>query len=245
MLKKSQKPEEPIEEDDRQNFQKMMDYYNKMPEQDIFEPPPVGVEWVVGDQVTQLNVRQREIMSILLSGTQTNTNLFIRNLAPEVTSPIIQAAFSVFGPIQNAHVVFDAQQKSRGFGFVHFVERRSAEKSMMVMHDFEILGKGLKLGWGQDTSRLSNSVVADALVKIQKFKAKNNESIDISKKQKVLVPSSETTMQFITERENQSLMKVVIQNLRNMGVVGQLGISSDPENDKGRLYVVCAKHATQ
>jgi hypothetical protein len=37
------------------------------------------------------------------------------------------------------------------------------------MHDFEIFGKCVKLGWGQDTAKLTDNVMGEALSQIQRI----------------------------------------------------------------------------
>lgn len=50
----------------------------------------------------------------------TYTNVYVKNLAPSVTSEDLQKLFSPFGQITSCAVMQNENNESKGFGFVNF-----------------------------------------------------------------------------------------------------------------------------
>lgn len=76
------------------------------------------------------------------------TNVFIKNMLPETGDDELRAMFEPFGEIQSAVVQKDEDGKSKGFGFVNFVEHTSAEKACEGLNEKD-LGEGRKLYVGR------------------------------------------------------------------------------------------------
>lgn len=74
--------------------------------------------------------------------------IFIGDLAPEVTDDLLSQAFSVFGTLVNAHVMRDTMSgNSRGFGFVAFREKSEADQAIASMNG-ELLGsRNIRVNW--------------------------------------------------------------------------------------------------
>lgn len=70
------------------------------------------------------------------------------DLSNEVNDDILQQAFSAFGTISEARVMWDAKTgRSRGYGFVAYRERAEAEKALNSM-DGEWLGsRAIRCNW--------------------------------------------------------------------------------------------------
>lgn len=68
------------------------------------------------------------------------TNLYIKDLDPDITEETLQEKFSEFGKIASLVVAKDENGASRGFGFVNFENPDDAKKAMEVMN-------GTQLGW--------------------------------------------------------------------------------------------------
>lgn len=71
------------------------------------------------------------------------TNLYVKNLDPEVTQDGLKEMFAEFGKITSAVVQLDAQGKSRGFGFVNLENHEDAVKAVEALHGKEHNGNVL------------------------------------------------------------------------------------------------------
>jgi len=60
-------------------------------------------------------------------------NIFVGNLEEEVDDQLLYNAFSVFGQVLAAKVMFDADGKHRGFGFVNFADFSAADMAIQHM----------------------------------------------------------------------------------------------------------------
>jgi len=82
--------------------------------------------------------------AIRIGWAQKNTNLFIGDLDPSVTSDQLREAFSAFGPIYAEETFV----KHRNYGFVRFKHRKDAERAKREM-DTKMLGnRPIRIGWG-------------------------------------------------------------------------------------------------
>ena len=58
-------------------------------------------------------------------------NIFVKNLHDSIDNKTLYDTFSVFGNILSCKVVIDKEtQKSRGYGYVHYVDDKSAKKAI-------------------------------------------------------------------------------------------------------------------
>jgi polyadenylate-binding protein len=71
------------------------------------------------------------------------TNLFVKNLSPEVDQKEFEEMFRQFGSVNSAVLQVDAEGKSKGFGFVNYDDHEDAQKAVSELHDKE--HKGLQL----------------------------------------------------------------------------------------------------
>lgn len=62
-------------------------------------------------------------------------NLYVRNLADDVTDDDLNSEFQAFGTITSARVMRDDQGRSRGFGFVCFSAREEAAKALHTLNN--------------------------------------------------------------------------------------------------------------
>ncbi|KAI9485272.1 MAG: hypothetical protein EXX96DRAFT_474398 [Benjaminiella poitrasii] len=74
--------------------------------------------------------------------------VFVGDLAPEINDEALSQAFSVFGPLINAHVMKDTMTgNSRGFGFVTYREKAEANQAIASMNG-ELLGsRNIRVNW--------------------------------------------------------------------------------------------------
>lgn len=72
------------------------------------------------------------------------TNLYIKNIPGEFKDEDFKTAFDKFGAITSSKVIFDAEGKSKGFGFVNYTTPDEAKAAITEMNNFEI-AEGKKL----------------------------------------------------------------------------------------------------
>ena len=71
--------------------------------------------------------------------------VFVGNLSFKLRGKDLREMFSEFGEVEDATVVLDKfdKRKSKGFGFVTFVNDSDAEKAISAMNEKEIEGRAL------------------------------------------------------------------------------------------------------
>ncbi len=80
--------------------------------------------------------------------------LYVGSLAWATTSESLEQAFSEFGQIEEAKVIFDREtNRSRGFGFVTFASEEDAQKAMESMNGAELDGRNLRVNIAEDKPR--------------------------------------------------------------------------------------------
>ncbi|KAL2822615.1 hypothetical protein BJX63DRAFT_127028 [Aspergillus granulosus] len=77
------------------------------------------------------------------------TNIYIKNIDPEVTDEEFRTLFEKFGEITSATLSRDSEGKSRGFGFVNFSTHESAQAAVEEMNDKEVRSQKLYVGRAQ------------------------------------------------------------------------------------------------
>jgi nucleolysin TIA-1/TIAR len=88
--------------------------------------------------------------------TSTHHHIFVGDLSNEVNNETLQRAFSAFGEISEARVMWDMKTgRSRGFGFVAYRLREHAEKAISSM-DGEWLGsRAIRVNWANQKGQPS------------------------------------------------------------------------------------------
>eukprot|EP00321_Phaeocystis_globosa_P012648 CAMPEP_0118843474 /NCGR_PEP_ID=MMETSP1162-20130426/82718_1 /TAXON_ID=33656 /ORGANISM="Phaeocystis Sp, Strain CCMP2710" /LENGTH=377 /DNA_ID=CAMNT_0006775569 /DNA_START=17 /DNA_END=1147 /DNA_ORIENTATION=+ len=77
------------------------------------------------------------------------TNVYVKNLAPDVEDEKLNELFKAHGPIKSAIVMKDGEGKSRGFGFVNFEEHEHAAQACEALNNTEVNGKAMFVGRAQ------------------------------------------------------------------------------------------------
>ncbi|OJD11249.1 polyadenylate-binding protein, cytoplasmic and nuclear [Emergomyces pasteurianus Ep9510] len=78
------------------------------------------------------------------------TNVYVKNLDTEVTNEEFRELFEKYGDITSASLSRDSETgKSRGFGFVNFVNHESAAAAVEDLHDKDYKGQKLYVGRAQ------------------------------------------------------------------------------------------------
>ncbi|KAJ4972182.1 hypothetical protein NE237_005281 [Protea cynaroides] len=77
------------------------------------------------------------------------TNLYMKNLDPDITEEFLQEKFSEFGKITNMIISKDNNGNSRGFGFVNFDNPDDAKQAMEAMNGTQLGSKSLYVARAQ------------------------------------------------------------------------------------------------
>jgi len=105
-----------------------------------------------------------------MTETVSTTKLFVGGLPREIRGYQLRELFSPFGEIVFATVKLDREtRKSRGFGFVEFVNAEDATKAQAEMHEKEIEWRKIKVDFAKENPD-----------RIQYKQEKNNENTETS-----------------------------------------------------------------
>ena len=78
------------------------------------------------------------------------TNVYVKNVETEVTDEELRELFERFGPITSATLARNSDNgKSRGFGFVNFVNHEHASAAVEALNDKDFKGQNLYVGRAQ------------------------------------------------------------------------------------------------
>ena len=73
-------------------------------------------------------------------------NIYVGNLAPDVTEDELKLAFEAFGQVQTATVIKDKfSGESRGFGFVEMPAKAEAQTAITEMNGKDLKGRALNV----------------------------------------------------------------------------------------------------
>ncbi|KAI4952486.1 hypothetical protein J4E91_002957 [Alternaria rosae] len=90
--------------------------------------------------------------------TSNHFHIFVGDLSNEVNDEVLLQAFSTFGPVSEARVMWDMKTgRSRGYGFVAFRDRADADRALSSM-DGEWLGsRAIRCNWANQKGQPSIS----------------------------------------------------------------------------------------
>ena len=73
-------------------------------------------------------------------------NLYVGNLAYDVTQDDLRDAFGEFGEVSSANVITDRETgKSKGFGFIDMPNDSEGEAAIQGLNEKEIKGRAIKV----------------------------------------------------------------------------------------------------
>ncbi|KAF7440356.1 Protein phosphatase PP2A regulatory subunit B [Pleurotus ostreatus] len=105
------------------------------------------------------------------------TNLYVKNLDPEVTQEEFEALFNQYGSVTSAIVQVDEEGRSKGFGFVNYESHEEAQRAVDGLNDKEINGKKLFVARAQKKAEreeeLRKSYEAAKMEKLNKYAGVN------------------------------------------------------------------------
>lgn len=111
--------------------------------------------------------------------------LFVRGLAPSVTTQDLTDFFSESYPIKNALVVLDKETKaSKGFGFVTFADVEDAQRAKDELQGAELSGKKISIDFAEARQRDGVAVTEKPT---NRFKAEREQQMKDAQAPKIIV----------------------------------------------------------
>ncbi|KAF9053736.1 polyadenylate binding protein [Hymenopellis radicata] len=105
------------------------------------------------------------------------TNLYVKNIAFEVTQQEFEDLFHNFGQVTSAVIQTDDEGKSKGFGFVNYEQHEDAQKAVDSLHDSELKGQKLFVSRAQKKAEreeeLRKSYEQAKMEKLSKYQGVN------------------------------------------------------------------------
>lgn len=77
------------------------------------------------------------------------TNVYVKNLDPDMTQEEFENLFGQYGNITSAVISFDTEGRRKWFGFVNYEKHEGAEAAVDVLHDVEHNGRTLFVAHAQ------------------------------------------------------------------------------------------------
>ncbi|KAF4555008.1 RNA recognition motif-containing protein 5 [Elsinoe fawcettii] len=131
------------------------------------------------------------------------TNVYVKNIEPEATEDEFRALFEKYGDITSASLAMDESGKSRGFGFVNYINHEDASKAVDELHDSDFKGQKLYVGRAQKKhereEELRKQYEAARQEKISKYQGVNlyvknlADEIDDEELRKIFEPYGQIT----------------------------------------------------
>ena len=92
----------------------------------------------------------------MLGDTIGHYHVIVGNLCPKINDDILETAFSVFGTVSDARVMWDTiSGKSRDYAFVAFVHKTDAEQAIATMNGKRLGSREIRVNWAnQETQRI-------------------------------------------------------------------------------------------
>ncbi|KAJ6572899.1 hypothetical protein B0H10DRAFT_1774297 [Mycena sp. CBHHK59/15] len=105
------------------------------------------------------------------------TNLYVKNVDPEMSQDEFEMLFTQFGTVTSALIQVDEEGKSKGFGFVNYENHEDAQKAVDALHDSEHYGKKLFVSRAQKKAEreeeLRRSYEQAKMEKLSKYQGVN------------------------------------------------------------------------
>jgi len=91
-------------------------------------------------------IRNRSCRKHSVKGKDEVMNIYVGNLSYEVTERDLQLTFGEFGTVESVKIIIDKHtDRSKGFGFVSFVDDAAADKAIAEMNKKEVEGRPLNV----------------------------------------------------------------------------------------------------
>lgn len=176
--------------------------------------------------------------------TSSHFHIFVGDLSNEVNDEVLLQAFSTFGSVSEARVMWDMKTgRTRGYGFVAFRERSDAEKALSSM-DGEWLGsRAIRCNWanqkGQPSISQQQAMAAMGITPTtpfghHQFPTQGVQSYDMVLSQ---TPSWQTTVYVgnLTPYTTQNDLVPLFQNFGNV-------VETRFQSDRGFAFIKMESH---
>jgi len=81
-------------------------------------------------------------------------HVFVGDLSPEVNDDVLAKAFSAFGTMSDARVMWDMNSgKSRGYGFLAFRDKTDAEQAIATMNGEWLGSRAIRVNWANQKTQ--------------------------------------------------------------------------------------------
>jgi polyadenylate-binding protein len=137
------------------------------------------------------------------------TNIYVKNLDPEVTDQEFEQMFLQYGPVTSCVIQRDEEGKSRGFGFVNYENHEDAQKAVDGLHDTDVKGKKLFVARAQKKAEREKELRQSyEQAKVEKFQGVNlyiknlDDDIDDDKLRNEFEPFGVITSAKVMRNEN-------------------------------------------
>ncbi|KXN89826.1 Nucleolysin TIAR [Leucoagaricus sp. SymC.cos] len=88
-------------------------------------------------------------------------HVFVGDLSPEVNDEVLAKAFSAFGTLSDARVMWDMNSgKSRGYGFLAFRDKTDAEQAIATMNGEWLGSRAIRVNWANQKTQGGGTAVA-------------------------------------------------------------------------------------
>ncbi|KAG0243762.1 hypothetical protein B0O80DRAFT_481682 [Mortierella sp. GBAus27b] len=105
------------------------------------------------------------------------TNVYIKNLDPEISQDEVEVIFAKYGPITSCVVAADDNGRSKGFGFINFENHEDAQRAVDELHDSDYKDKKLFVTRaqkkGEREEELKKQYEQQKLEKLSKYQGVN------------------------------------------------------------------------
>lgn len=86
--------------------------------------------------------------------TSGHYHVFVGDLSPEVNDEVLGKAFSAFGSLSDARVMWDMNSgKSRGYGFLAFRDKTDAEQAIATMNGEWLGSRAIRVNWANQKTQ--------------------------------------------------------------------------------------------
>jgi len=86
--------------------------------------------------------------------TSGHFHVFVGDLSPEVNDAVLAKAFSAFGTLSDARVMWDMNSgKSRGYGFLAFRDKTDAEQAIATMNGEWLGSRAIRVNWANQKTQ--------------------------------------------------------------------------------------------
>ncbi|THU94864.1 polyadenylate-binding protein [Dendrothele bispora CBS 962.96] len=88
-------------------------------------------------------------------------HVFVGDLSPEVNDEVLAKAFSAFGTMSDARVMWDMNSgKSRGYGFLAFRDKTDAEQAIATMNGEWLGSRAIRVNWANQKTQGSPAIAS-------------------------------------------------------------------------------------